>query len=426
MKLPYADVEFDKTGAIVDHAQLEAVDELLAQEHPTDVVVLSHGWNNSHLDARALYERLVDSIVAVRGQVSGADQHQLVVIGVLWPSIQWAADEDSGAGAGLLDERAALEAEIAERIEDGAVRVKLLALVPHLESSSEAQEEFLELLRSTLPAKSKGEDDAAFEALKTASAQEVIDAARTTAQPDDAAPEVGGAADIDPAGLPPLADEAPGGGGAGFFDSIVNAARNLVNITTYYTMKERAGVVGKQGIAPLLEHIHAAAPDARLHIAGHSFGGRAVTAAALATKAPVSSLALLQAAYSHFGMAKDWDGTGRNGLFTKVPAKVDGPVVVTFTRNDKAVGMAYPIASRLAQQIGVSLGDENDPYGGIGRNGALKTPGSVSRTLLDVGGSYAFADHQVCSLNGDAFITGHSDVTGRQVAYAVLTAVAGT
>jgi hypothetical protein len=99
--------------------------------------------------------------------------------------------------------------------------------------------------------------------------------------------------------------------------------------------------------------------------------------------------------------------------------------VVTFTRNDNAVGMAYPIASRLAQQIGVSLGDENDPYGGIGRNGALKTPRSVSATLLDVGGTYSLSGQDVWSLNGDAFITGHSDVTGRQVAYAVLTAVAG-
>lgn len=424
MRLPYADVEFDKKGAVVDDAKVNAVDDLLAKEHPTDVVILSHGWNNSHADATALYERLVDSIVTVRPQVTGAGQRDLVIVGVLWPSIQWAPDEDSGAGAGLADEGEALAAEIAERIEDPATRKKLVALISRLETSSDAQEEFLELLRSTLPSTSKGEDDAAFDALKSASAEEVLDAARGSSEPDDAAPEVGGAAGIDPAGLPPLSDDIEGGG-AGFLDSIVNAARNLVNVTTYYTMKERAGVVGTKGIATLLDHIHAKAPDARLHLVGHSFGGRAVTAAALATKAPVSSLSLLQAAYSHFGMAKDWDGGGKNGLFTKVPAKVDGPIIVTFTHNDKAVGLAYPIASRLAQQIGVSLGDENDPYGGIGRNGALKTPGGVSATLLDVGGAYTFNGHEVWSLNGDAYITGHSDITGRQVGYAVLSAVVG-
>ncbi|GAA1992209.1 hypothetical protein [Microbacterium pumilum] len=422
MKLPYADVEFDKKGATVDPAQVEAVDDLLTQKHPTDVLVVTHGWNNTEGQARALYERLVDSIVAVRPRVSGASKRTFVVVGVLWPSIQWAPDEESGAGAGLGDERAALEADIAERIENPTTRKKLLALVPRLETSSEAQEEFLALLRKTLPRSSKGEDDAAFTALKKASAQEVLDAARTSGQTDDAAPALGGAAGIDPAGLPPLADDIEGGG-AGFFDSIVDAARNLVNVTTYYTMKERAGVVGKKGIAPLLDHIHTSAPAARVHLIGHSFGGRAVTAAALAAKAPISSLSLLQAAYSHFGLAEDWDGAGRNGLFTKVPAKVDGPIIVTFTRNDKAVGLAYPIASRLAQQIGVSLGDENDPYGGIGRNGALKTPGAVGAKLLDVGGTYSFTGHEVWSLNGDAFITGHSDITGRQVGYAVLSAV---
>jgi predicted alpha/beta hydrolase family esterase len=188
-------------------------------------------------------------------------------------------------------------------------------------------------------------------------------------------------------------------------------------------MKERAGVVGREGVSALLERLHREAPDARLHLVGHSFGGRAVTAAALATKAPVSSLCLLQAAYSHFGMAADWDGAGRSGIFAGVPEKVAGPIVVTYTRNDKAVGMAYPIASRLARQIGVSLGDQNDPYGGIGRNGALKTPGGVSATLLDVGGTYDFSAHDVWSLNSDSYVTGHSDVTGRQVAYAVLSAV---
>src|SRR3954447_15866397 len=116
MKLPYADVEFDKKGALVDPAQRDALDDLLTQKHPTDVIVLSHGWNNSHSQARALYERLVDSVVDVRAQVSGADHRRFVVGGGPSPSIQWASDEESGAGAGIVDERAALEAEIAERI----------------------------------------------------------------------------------------------------------------------------------------------------------------------------------------------------------------------------------------------------------------------------------------------------------------------
>lgn len=419
MKLPYADVEFDEKGAFAHPEQLDEIEKMLADKTPTDVIVVSHGWNNTAGQARDLYEKLVDSIVAVRPRVAGAKDRRFVVVGVLWPSIQWAEDENSGAGAGVEDDVAVLEAEIAERIEDPDVRAKLLALAPRLEGSSEAQEEFVALLRTTLPRSTKGEDKAGFDALKKAPAAEVIDAARGGTEMDAAPAALGGAASIDPAGLAPI----DGGGGAGFFDSIVGAARNLVNVTTYYTMKERAGVVGKKGIAPLLERIHSDARTARIHLVGHSFGGRAVTAAALATSAPVASLSLLQAAYSHFGMAKDWDGSGKSGIFAKVPGKVEGPIIITHTRNDKAVGMAYPIASRLARQIGVSLGDENDPYGGIGRNGARKTPGGVAATLLDVGGVYDFTAHDVWSLNADAFVSGHSDVTGKQVGYAVLSAV---
>lgn len=419
MKLPYTDVRFDAKGAVEEPEDLAAVDALTAEKRPTDVIVVSHGWNSTAGRARALYDDLVDSIVAVRPRVAGAADRRFVVVGILWPSIQWAAPENSGAGAGVDDAVSVLEHEIAERIEDPQVREQLIALAPRLEGSSEAQEEFVALLRTTLPRSSKGEDQAGFDALKKAPAAELVTAAQGGSDTGAAPAAVGGAAMIDPAGLAPLED----GGGAGLLDGILGAARNLVNVTTYYTMKERAGVVGKKGIAPLLQRIHAADRKARIHLVGHSFGGRAVTAAALATSAPIASLSLLQAAYSHFGMADDWDGTGKSGIFAKVPGKVDGPVIVTHTRNDKAVGMAYPIASRLARQIGVALGDADDPYGGIGRNGALKTPGAVAATLLDVGGTYDFTAHEVWSLNADAFVSDHSDVTGRQVGYAVLSAV---
>lgn len=422
MRLPYTEVEFDAKGGYVHPDQIDEAEDLLAAKRPTDILVLAHGWNNTAGQARDLYERLVDSIVAVRPRVRGADDRRFVVVGVLWPSIQWAEAENDGAGAGVADELAALEALIADRVEDAGIRARLIALAPRLDASSEAQEEFVALLRETLPRTSEGEDEAGFEALTEAPADEVMAAARGGIPLEGAPAAAGGAASIDPAGLAPL----PAGGGAGFFDSVLGAARNLVNVTTYYTMKERAGVVGTKGVADLLARLHAAAGDARLHLVGHSFGGRAMTAAAVATSAPVSSLSLLQAAYSHFGMAKGWDGAKKNGLFVTAPGKVRGPIIITHTRNDKAVGLAYPIASRLARQIGVGLGDENDPYGGIGRNGALKTPGGASGKLLDVGGTYDFAEHDVWSLDADAFITGHGDVTGRQVGYAVLSAVAST
>ena len=55
----------------------------------------------------------------------------------------------------------------------------------------------------------------------------------------------------------------------------------MLNFATYYQMKERAGTVGAGGLNPLLRELRAAAPDLRIHLVGHSFGGRLVTAAAL-------------------------------------------------------------------------------------------------------------------------------------------------
>lgn len=426
MKLPYAEVRIDAKGAFAEPDDIDAATGLLAAHAATDVLVLCHGWNSTPAEARSLYERLVTSLVSVRDAVPGSRGRQFAVIGVIWPSIQWAPDENSGAGAGADTPEDLLRAEIERTVQSAAARRRLLALVPRLDGDPEAAAEFVEVLRTTLPRSTRGEDAGAFRVLRTAPPAEVVEAMRGGGG-DDAAPAiVGGAAVLD-LSAPAFSDAAPAdavGGGAGLFSSLIDAARNALNIATYYTMKERAGTVGKKGIARLLEALHTARPGARLHLVGHSFGGRAVTAATDATRAPVASLTLLQAAFSHFGMARDWDGAGTDGVFARVPGKVRGPVVVTFTRNDAAVGLAYAIASRLARQIGAAIGDANDPYGGIGRNGALKTPASLpAGTLRAVGGAYAFAPGRVSSLNADAFISGHSDVTGRQVAYAILTAV---
>jgi len=78
----------------------------------------------------------------------------------------------------------------------------------------------------------------------------------------------------------------------------------------------------------------------------------------------------------------------------------------------------------LARQNAAALGDRDDPYGGMGSNGAQKTPEADPDTpLLDVGGSYQFTPRRVANLRADQFISDHSDVTGTQVAHAVLSAM---
>lgn len=193
-------------------------------------------------------------------------------------------------------------------------------------------------------------------------------------------------------------------------------------------MKTRAGTVGSTGGATILRRVRERHPKVKLHLVGHSFGGRLVTAAvhALDDDTPAVSLALLQAAFSHNGLSADFED-GEPGFYRDIIAKrrASGPIVITHTKNDTAVGIAYPLASRIAFQKASAFGDANDPYGGMGRNGAQRTRevDGAEAKLEQVGHAYdGLKLGRVSNLLADSFIKDHSDVRGPQVAYAILCA----
>lgn len=221
----------------------------------------------------------------------------------------------------------------------------------------------------------------------------------------------------------PAPGEQTEGSGAGMFTGGTKAATlNLLNLFTYYTMRHRAGVIGCKGVNPLLHKAKQDHPNLKLHLIGHSFGARLVTSTVSGCGSPltVDSLTLLQGAFSHYGFAENYEG-GRNGQFHDVLADglVEGPILITHTRNDRAVGIAYALASRLARQHGAALGDENDLYGGMGSNGAQKTRGSVTLTL---GEAVEASKGKVFNLNSDTVIKSHSDIVHAEVAKTFLAA----
>ena len=134
----------------------------------------------------------------------------------------------------------------------------------------------------------------------------------------------------------------------------------------------------RTGVAEAVRALHASRPDIRIHLVGHSLGGRLMAGCAKAlSEAPklqIDSLMLLEAAFSHFGFSSD-NGHGTAGFFRDVIAKqvVKGPFVSTFSAQDTVVGQAYSIMSRLAGDNTREIGDASDEFGGIGRNGPLKT-----------------------------------------------------
>ena len=216
------------------------------------------------------------------------------------------------------------------------------------------------------------------------------------------------------------------GGAAGlaeFASGIAAAANRLLNYATYYQMKARAGVAG-QGLAGLLEQIRASGRSCACTSPATASAPAWSPAAALASAASVrpASLTLLQGAFSHNGFSGGFPfgGATGQGFFRAVVAerRIDGPIVVTHTANDRAVGVAYAIASRLAQQTNADLGDAADVFGGIGRNGAVHTAESEAGTLLPPGERYRFRAGTIHNLRADRFVADHGDVTNPAVANA--------
>ena len=435
----YFEVEFTKDGSVDDRNKVKELTDSLSSDGVTDLVVLAHGWNNDMDEARRLFERLLGSVNA---RISGAElgERNLAVLAVLWPSKRF-AEEELIAGGGASVTGAPDESELVDRLEglkgtfddDNADEYleRAKSLIPRLGEDKEAQKEFADLVRSSLREDEADDEDASDEFFALPG-DEVMARLAIPDVPTGEAPVagMGGVASMtDACGAP-----APQGGAAGIGDWIENArnaARNLLNFATYYQMKSRAGTVGNRGVYETLRDVRTARPDLKLHLVGHSFGGRLVAAAATGPsgKPPlgVDSLVLLQAAFSHLGFAQDYEGS-KDGLYrSMITGKaVKGPALITHTDNDRAVGLAYPLASRIARQVASGLGDKNDKYGGIGRNGAQKTPEATNAVLLNSSGTYELQAGGMYNLRSDDFISNHSDVTGPEVAHALLAAIAVT
>jgi esterase/lipase superfamily enzyme len=199
------------------------------------------------------------------------------------------------------------------------------------------------------------------------------------------------------------------------------AVARFLNLLTYYEMKSRAGIVGV-GLADNVLSKLAAVKKIQLHLVGHSFGARLVTAAANRVKAASNiefySLTLLQGAFSHNGFAKVVT-PGVAGAFPDLVGKPTGPMVITHTHNDLACTLLYAIASRLSRDITKSIGDAQDEFGAMGANGPQKLDVNVLEPD-DTAQIFQPKRRKVNTFLADAFIVktnqidAHNNVTNSQ------------
>ncbi|HEX7070487.1 MAG TPA: hypothetical protein VF190_06765, partial [Rhodothermales bacterium] len=360
-----------------------------------------------------------------------------VAMRVFWPSKRF-ADSDlipGGGAASAVVENDAATKHVLDALRSDSVVLgedkpdpvrdahieRAIELLPKLESDPDARREYVFILRSLLDPSAAHADDASIEFF-TADPQKLFDEleGEVVAPPPASA---GGATSLGGGGA-----STDAGGAAGLGDLLKGAkaaARRLANFATYYRMKARAGTVGSVGVASVLRRVREVRPEMPIHLIGHSFGGRLVTAAAhaLDPDTPKVTISLLQAAFSHNGLSGGFGDDGQVGFFREVLSKrrASGPIIITHTKNDKAVGVAYPLASRIARQVAAALGDRNDPYGGMGRNGAQNTDEARGNeaTLGLPGTEYSFEPGKVHNLEAD-LIRDHGDVGRIEVAYAVL------
>lgn len=425
---PYFEVQFNSKGLLLNKkealANLENLDASI-----DDLFVISHGWNNNIQEAHELYVELFNNVNELLKQGSyKLDGRRVGILGIIWPSKKFTNAEliPGGAAASGGNDAAQVLTKNIQSLDDlmpASVTAEAIKLIPHLADASVASQ-FADLIRKLISEEDAEHPGDLPTGIFTLESRELIERLSAPSGPIDESSS-DGAADF----------------GFGNFDAVAfasslirgpkDAAQDLLNLFTYYKMKRRAGEIGFGGAHELLSQIRDRHPNMKFHFIGHSFGARLVTAlAAGSNKLQISTMTLLQAAFSHYGFAKKYDGVN-DGTFRHVitEKRIHNAILITHTKNDKAVSLAYPIASRIARQAGSNLTrGKHALYGGMGSLGANKTEATKYEKLLGLQQSYAWSHtsagkgNLIYNLLADDYIKSHGGVRGYEVAHAILSA----
>ncbi|MFC7866940.1 serine-threonine protein kinase [Streptomyces murinus] len=417
---PYWELTFDASGD-VDPPERDHLLAQVTEQGVRDLVVFAHGWNEDRSAATALYRRFFAPFPGL------AAKAHLGYVGVVWPSMRFSDEPipdfprsvvatEAAPGPALdQDTRRGLLVAFPDRAD---VIDQLARLLDQRPDGDAGLTEFGRLVRLLL----NGAESTA------ADTDEDGEPAVFTEEPTTACAEFAGA----------LAAVAAPGGTEGF--SLPNpweGAKELLRQAAYYQMKGRAGTIGEHGLGPLLGKLAAKAPGVRVHLVGHSFGGRLAAFAlrGLPGQArPVKSLTLLEGAFSHYVFADRLpDDPHKSGALKDQQRRIDGPLVCCHSHFDAALGTFYPLASRLAGDDRSCLGNEiaavlGPRWGALGHDGVQAVPGTAQ---LDLAGALAGRLPASGCVNVDAAAVvrrggppagAHSDILHPELARVVLAA----
>jgi hypothetical protein len=397
----------------------------------TDVVLIAHGWNETPEGARDHYQHLVDPLEPILSQNTAQWQgHTVAYFGVIWPSAKYADDltvinmraDFRGPPPAGITSPPLNDADLEARARDVA---QFLGINPDQLATQALQ-----------AASNEGARDALVSTLQNSTANrrqladEQTEAEHDATFSDNTGSKVFLAINQEVQRLSTNADAVIQNPQVGWLKHLRRDATgiiaNILNLFAYNEMKIRAGVVGV-GLADQVLNPWVAAGK-RVHLVGHSFGGRLMTAATAAVDGKISNLTVLEGAFSHNALSIDPDGP-INGAFKSVidNAKVDGRITTAHSDHDKSLWIAYPLASRafrdtyslgLAAPLEPVFGGPTDRYGAIGANGPQNL--TIGVHLLNFNGtSLPELKPGVNVPDCTSFVASHSDVWKQGSAYIV-------
>ncbi|MER6134617.1 serine-threonine protein kinase [Streptomyces sp. NPDC001815] len=435
---PYWELTFDADGD-VNGGQRDRLLREVVERGVKDLIVFAHGWNNDRSGATRLYGRFFEPIPAL------APNARLGYVGVMWPSMRFADEpipdfERSAtaatavSGGPVLDKgtRGALLSVLPGRATLVDQISRMLDQQPEGDAALEEYGRLVRLLIELRP-----------EAPGAVFAADTLTEAGPRSDPDMLH---GNTAELCRGFARALAEdragsesEIPGEGARAAFGPprAWDGAHELLRQATYFAMKRRAGTVGERGLGRMLGRLAQAAPGVRVHLVGHSFGGRLVSFALRGLPKgvrTVKSVTLLQAAFSHYAFAARLPHDVRDsGVLHGQQNRIDGPLVCCFSRFDSALGTIYPLASRTAGDARTAadlalprlLGPR---WGALGHDGVQAVPGTKTFTLADAlrqrlpESGCVNVDASAVVRRGGRPSGAHSDICHRELAQVVLAA----
>ncbi len=388
---------FTEDGLPTDpNEQAQIITALQSAQPPiSDLWIFSHGWNNSRDDALHLYNdecipRMQDAIAILQ-----PEQYNPLYVGVIWPSKGWAdffnqlqPATDSSASSHLQEvSLSGAHVPIATASSLPKVILPPIARVPISKADflnayaafplwqNKPREQYMPQLGElydymSTPEPTDADIEAFFKILQGMAVEdprpESLTRSMASIKPAEgiawirnyhAMAQQSGSQQMRVEAIAANQNNASSTDAGNWFDSFLNVFR----VFTFWQMKNRAGVVGTNGVYAFLVAIKQQFPQLRVHLLGHSFGGRLVSAAVynITQQSPlpqnvtlpfVNTLITLEGAFSQFAFTKDIPiEPGQQGTYNPVVEQhvVAHPLVAIYSQNDTANRVFYPLGMSL-------------------------------------------------------------------------------